>query len=615
MRAELRFLTLLIVMGSPVLHRTACAQLETRLQQFETVRGLTAESVLDSLEAGAFTPFGNGAYGHSAATYWIVADVCGEPESCIIEVANPHLDSIDVYRVLPEGPPERIAIGGELQTDRVGFSLNRRPVLVTALTGVGACDRFLLHIRNRQGSITLPIEVHEEEAFWDREQWLNAAYGIVFGMFLLVIFGTFLMARLLGIPMLRHYAFYAITMGFFAFSYSGFLLIPISWIHPVAPTLFKLTASYLIVPTFATFSRHFFSTATQAPWWDKGLKWLTYAYLANIAIGLNLWAIGIPATDLTLYAGYILNTISIVLFLKLPFDMRHRMPRSTRIYARVIGLNTFITSLFILQEVGFLNMLEFSLSPFVITWAIEMGILLHGVIVTISNQVREKQMLALQLHTAESERNKAYVDGLEEEKRRVAAELHDDVLSRLALILNKVGVREGVRGDLQSLSKQVRGLSKTLHPITFGGQSLPDRLNSLVLSYRDHPMTVQLHCTDVPEGLDERVEFELFRIAQEALQNAGKHADAQNAYINLTGDDTGETISLTIEDDGRGFNVDADRTTSLGLSNLEHRANSIHGRLNIESAPGKGTLVEVTCPTTPPTPDVEIDERFRPEIG
>ena len=78
-----------------------------------------------------------------------------------------------------------------------------------------------------------------------------------------------------------------------------------------------------------------------------------------------------------------------------------------------------------------------------------------------------------------------------------------------------------------------------MHPITFGGQSLPDRLNSLVLSYRDHPMTVQLHCTDVPEGLDERVEFELFRIAQEAQQNAGKHADAHNAYINLTGDDTG----------------------------------------------------------------------------
>ncbi|MGB0172040.1 MAG: sensor histidine kinase [Flavobacteriales bacterium] len=614
MRAELRFLTLLIVMGSPVLHRTACAQLETRLQQFETVRGLTAEAVLDSLEAGAFTPFGNGAYGHSAATYWIVADVCGEPESCILEVANPHLDSIDVYRVLPEGPPERIAIGGELQTDRVGFSLNRRPVLVTALNGGGACDRFLLHIRNRQGSITLPIKVYEEEVFWDREQWLNAAYGIVFGMFLLVIFGAFLMARLLGIPMLRHYAFYAITMGFFAFSYSGFLLIPISWIHPVAPTLFKLTASYLIVPTFATFSRHFFSTATQAPRWDKGLKWLTYAYLANIAIGLNLWAIGIPATDLTLYAGYVLNSVSIVLLIKLPIDMRHRMPRSTRIYGRVIGLNTFISSLFILQEVGLLNMLEFSLSPFVVTWAMEMGILLHGVIVTISEQVREKQALAAQLHQAESERNQAYVEGLEEEKRRVAAELHDDVLSRLALMLNKVGIREGIRGDLQDLSKQVRGLSKTLHPITFGGQSLPERLQSLVLMYRDTAMTVQLYCIDVPKPLDERVEFELFRIAQEALQNAHKHADADKVFINLTGDDTGQTLTLTVEDDGRGFDVSAKKRTSLGLRNLEHRAGILQGTLNIESAPGRGTLVEVSCPTSPPAPDAALDDRFRPEI-
>ena len=167
----------------------------------------------------------------------------------------------------------------------------------------------------------------------------------------------------------------------------------------------------------------------------------------------------------------------------------------------------------------------------------------------------------------------------------------------------------------EALSKQVRGLSKTLHPITFGGQLMPDRLNSLALSYRDHRMTVQLHCADVPEHLDERVEFELFRIAQEALQNAGKDADAHNAYINLTGDDTGEAISLTIEDDGRGFNVDAERKSSLGLSNLEHRASSIHGKLDIESAPGKGTLIEVTCPTTPPTPGVEIDDRFRPEIG
>ena len=614
MRAELRFLTLLIAMGSPVLHRMACAQLETQLQQFETVRGLTAEAVLDSLEAGAFTPFGNGAYGHSAATYWIVADVCGESESCILEVANPHLDSIDVYRVMPAGAPERIAIGGELQTDRVGFSLNRRPVLVTALTGEGACDRFLLHIRNRQGSITLPIKVYEEEDFWDREQWLNAAYGIVFGMFLLVIFGAFLMARLLGIPMLRHYAFYAITMGFFAFSYSGFLLIPISWIHPIAPTLFKLTASYLIVPTFATFSRHFFSTATQAPRWDKGLKWLTYAYLANIAIGLNLWAIGIPATDLTLYAGYVLNSISIVLLIKLPIDMRHRMPRSTRIYGRVIGLNTFISSLFILQEIGLLNMLEFSLSPFVVTWAMEMGILLHGVIVTISEQVREKQALAVQLHQAESERNQAYVEGLEEEKRRVAAELHDDVLSRLALMLNKVGIREGIRGDLQDLSKQVRGLSKTLHPITFGGQSLPERLQSLVLMYRDTSMTVQLHCIDVPDALNERVEFELFRIAQEALQNAHKHADADKVFINLTGDDTGQTLTLTVEDDGRGFNVAAKKRASLGLRNLEHRAGILQGTLNIESAPGRGTLVEVSCPASPPAPDAALDDRFRPEI-
>ena len=192
----------------------------------------------------------------------------------------------------------------------------------------------------------------------------------------------------------------------------------------------------------------------------QGLKWLTYAYLANIAIGLNLWAIGIPATDLTLYAGYVLNSVSIVLLIKLPSTCGTAC-RGPRAYTPGSSGSIPSSAPCSSSRRSVLNMLEFSLSPFVVTWAMEMGILLHGAIVTISEQVREKQMLALQLHAAESERNKAYVDGLEEEKRRVAAELHDDVLSRLALILNKVGVREGVRGDLQSLSKQVRGLSKT----------------------------------------------------------------------------------------------------------------------------------------------------------
>ena len=132
--------------------------------------------------------------------------------------------------------------------------------------------------------------------------------------------------------------------------------------------------------------------------------------------------------------------------------------------------------------------------------------------------------------------------------------------------------------------------------------------------YRDTSMTVQLHCIDVPDTLDERVEFELFRIAQEALQNAHKHADADKVFINLTGDDTGQTLTLTVEDDGRGFDVAAKKRVSLGLRNLEHRAGILQGTLNIESAPGRGTLVEVSCPTSPPAPDAALDDRFRPEI-
>ncbi len=92
------------------------------------------------------------------------------------------------------------------------------------------------------------------------------------------------------------------------------------------------------------------------------------------------------------------------------------------------------------------------------------------------------------------------------------------------------------------------------------------------------------------------VEGELFRIAQEALNNAIKHADAKRIDVELK--ITPERAALTVRDDGRGFDLQRPglRSRRLGLTSMRERAESVGGRVRVESKPGEGTAVRVEVP-------------------
>jgi signal transduction histidine kinase len=93
------------------------------------------------------------------------------------------------------------------------------------------------------------------------------------------------------------------------------------------------------------------------------------------------------------------------------------------------------------------------------------------------------------------------------------------------------------------------------------------------------------------------VEEGLYRIAQEALNNALKHAAANNVVVRLANEDS-RTV-LEVEDDGRGFIVDsADGRGGMGLANMRERARKLGGSLAVLSAPGRGTIVRATVATS-----------------
>lgn len=196
----------------------------------------------------------------------------------------------------------------------------------------------------------------------------------------------------------------------------------------------------------------------------------------------------------------------------------------------------------------------------------------------------------------------------EDERSRLARELHDDVTQRLAALAIEVGraqnrgskaddatMRE-IRQGLVKLSEDVHALSYRLHPSILDDLGLVEALNAESERFsRLELLPVNVKIDDNFIAPPPQIALCLFRIAQEALRNIGRHAGASQVEVSLHGSDSG--FRICIRDNGVGFEPKHPRQrASLGLSSMQQRMYSLGGKLSIESTPGNGTMVLAWVP-------------------
>lgn len=222
-------------------------------------------------------------------------------------------------------------------------------------------------------------------------------------------------------------------------------------------------------------------------------------------------------------------------------------------------------------------------------------------------ELRETEMLRRQL----LERG---IELQEEERRRIARELHDQTSQRLTSILMTLRVLGEARSlaevhvrveDLREMAAQaleeVHDLALALRPRLLDDLGLLAALQHHLGEFRDRshlPVDFQVLGLD-NKRLPSRVETALYRIAQEALTNVVRHAQAHNVGVLLEVRDT--SVVLIVEDDGRGFDVSQVMGShvhdgNLGLYGMRERAALLGGTLTIESALGEGTSVFAQIP-------------------
>ena len=213
------------------------------------------------------------------------------------------------------------------------------------------------------------------------------------------------------------------------------------------------------------------------------------------------------------------------------------------------------------------------------------------------------------LRRLEAERRRAGSAALqaqEEERARVARDLHDEVNQSLTgLLLRLEAVREAAPPELEPELEQTKALANQAmrELLSLARQLRPTALDDLGLVAAVAGQAEQLGRGEIEaeveiEGdfsdLDDDAQLVVYRVAQEALSNAGRHSGAERVEVRLRRLGGG-AVELIVADDGRGFAF-AESERGLGIGGMRERALLIGGELTIESRPGRGTTVRLTVP-------------------
>jgi PAS domain S-box-containing protein len=216
-----------------------------------------------------------------------------------------------------------------------------------------------------------------------------------------------------------------------------------------------------------------------------------------------------------------------------------------------------------------------------------------------------------QAEDALSSVSRRLIEAQEQERARIARELHDDLSQRMALLGISLAQFEQGMPDLSSqarqqmhimaevvteVSSEIHNLSHQLHPSKLDTLGLVAAVDGLCRELSDqHDLQVLFVNSDIPGQIPKDVTLCLFRIVQEALRNVLKHSGAANAKVELSGHD--DRIDLCISDSGAGFRPESAKgEAGLGLVSMRERLRLVRGHLSIESRPSHGTRIHVRVP-------------------
>ena len=225
-------------------------------------------------------------------------------------------------------------------------------------------------------------------------------------------------------------------------------------------------------------------------------------------------------------------------------------------------------------------------------------------------RLKQESQLQAEILKQQELKARAILEAEENERQRIAKDLHDGVgqmmsaaKMNLSAIESELAFTDPKQKEnfekaislVDESCKEVRTVSHIMMPNALLRNSLGNAIHEFVNKLSNKTMQVHVYTEGLDEKLDSNVETVLYRVIQECVHNAMKHAQASNLDISLIRDKDG--ISGTVEDNGKGFDpTDKEKFEGIGLKNIITRIEYLRGTVDFDSAPGRGTVIAMHVP-------------------
>lgn len=197
---------------------------------------------------------------------------------------------------------------------------------------------------------------------------------------------------------------------------------------------------------------------------------------------------------------------------------------------------------------------------------------------------------------------KALLEGEERERQRIGRDLHDSLGGTLAGIRLQLSESQQQLPEptldlailqLEDSISEVRRIARNMVPESLLCSGLDNALRDLCVAFSTGETSIEYQSADLSTTIPNNIQTNLYRIVQELLVNALRHGKAKNIIVQCIQNE--DTILLTVEDDGRGFDMQHKYTNTggIGLKNIQHRVDYMQGQYTIESEPGEGTTINI----------------------
>ena len=536
-------------------------------------------------------------FGLLKGNLWLSFSVTNQThQSLYLSIQNPHIDYAKLYQITESGAIKPIGSAGDaipyfdwqIKDRNLLFDLSK------GLTEPQVKRQYLLKI-NKSGSLRLPITLVSANHLLENNNDINLFLGIYFGFYILIFIISCAIFVAYRDAVFAYYSLFILSFSNllfleFGFGYQylwsdlGFDVSPLRVIFGV----FNCAALTLFACEFLKLKQHFPKLRRYAFYWLCLLLIQTLPSVFVVPKSGYIYVVPWYFGGL-LISALLLITITLK---SLKFQRRESLYLLASFGALIAGATIVVA-------------LELKVVPYnVITgyafvWfpLLDILILSLGLAFKVNEMYQTKLQWSAQLIEHQKQMISAMISGEERERKRLSRELHDGISGNLISLNLKINA-DAAKADIAELSNQtlleVRNISHKLLPPEFDSLSIEQIIQNYLDSIKQElPFDIQFMVSGPVNDLRQLLKITLYRIIQECVSNALKYAQASTLIIQLL--NYGEEITLMVEDNGVGFDVDK-ASTGIGLLNIQSRVSELKGRFSIEASEKIGTSIIIALP-------------------